>query len=466
MTLMPDPDLAFARAVHLYSAALLVLQPTFAFDDTPPSRSIFRRAVSALVLDPALLALVPHAALGTVSSLADLPLYAFQLADAAYPLLYDRDLMSEAAYLKLMRPFALWRVQPCATTPLQTLEVQIDRCFGGLATTNGTFTGIDLTHLSRFERRAGYADLGVRIHLRPSDGRIVACELPDGVRAAPSDDRAVRRCTTALLTSVTIEAHFAQSHFALSDRICTHLLSVPKTHPVRRLLVPLTNHAFFVSETGVPFLLGPRGFCAWTNFTQRGVLDLVAHATRALDAAWLLLGHAGECGAVAGHMHAWRACVRVHVRAFLALHPAIERDRHAAAFARTFASPSLPVPTIEDACTMSLLVPVVHELLSNPWSSAFVTNPFAASYVWRDAPSASPLAAHLPTLAEQIRVNSTKFSTMREGTRLDSPEWIDRCCATVEERAVYADFVRSVAALDIPPDAVLHPSNISSSVSF
>jgi hypothetical protein len=459
--------LAFARVVHLYTAALAVLQPAFAFDDTPPSRSIFRRAVSALVFDPALLALVPHAALGTVSSIADLPLYALLLASAAYPLLYARDLTSEAAYLELMRPFALWRVQPCATTPLQTLEALIGRCFGVLATTNGTFTGIDLTHLSRIERRAGYADLGVRIHLSPSDGRVVACELPGGVHAAPDDELAVRQCTSALLTSTMIEHHLAQIHLALSDRTCTHLLSVPKSHPVRRLLLPLANHAFFANETGVPFLLGPRGFCVWTNFTQSGVLDLAAHATRTLDPAWLLLGHAGECGEVAVQMHAWRACVRAHVRAFLHLHPAIERDRHAVAFARSFVSPSLPTPTVEDACTMALLVPVAHEIFSNPWSSTFVTNPFtAASFVWRDAPSTAPLLSHLPTLAEQIFVNATRHSTMREATRLDSPVWIDRCCATVEERAAYADFARSIAALNIPPDAVLNPANISSSVSY
>ena len=360
-----------------------------------------------------------------------------------------------------MRPFVLWRVAPCTTTPLQTLELLVDRCFGVLATTSDAFSGIDLTHLSRFERRVGYADLGVRIHL--ADGRVAAVDVPDASsgsrRAALDDDRAIRQCTTALLTSATVEAHLAHTHLALSD--------VPNPHAVRRLLLPLTNKPFLGNETAVPFLLGPRGFCAWTNFTQRGILDLVAHATASLDPSWLLLGHAGECGSAAAHMQAWRACVRAHVRAFLALHPGIERDRDAASFVAAFrAFPRIHERTLEGVCTMALLVSVAHESFSNPWSAPYVTNPFTASYVWRDAPAAAPLASHLPTLAEQLRVNATKFSSMREAARIDAPAWVERCCVTADERAAYAAFQRSVAALDIPPDAVLHPTNISSSVSY
>jgi hypothetical protein len=469
------PDLAFARAVHLYTAALGVLLPAPApFDDEPPSRSFFRRAVSALVFDPALLALVPHAALGTVSSLAHLPLYALTLPNMVYPLLYSTDLTSEAAYLELMRPFVIWRIAPCATTPIQTLETLIDRCFGVLATTSDALTGIDLTHLSRFERRVGYADLGVRIHL--ADGRVAAVDVPsDGSvgrrRAALDDDRAIRRCTAALLTSATVEAHAASIHFALSDRICTLVRALPEKHAARRLLLPLTNKPFFVNETAVPFLLGPRGLCDWTNFTQRGILDLVAHATATLDPSWLLLGHAGECGSSAAHVQAWRACVRSHVRAFLHLQPGIERDRDAAslvaAFARAFPRLQEQERTLEDVCTMALLVPVVHELLSNPWIATYFTNPFTASFIWRDASNGrEPLASHLPTLAEQLRVNVTTLASMREAARIDSPEWVERCCVTADERAAYAAFQRSVAALDIPSDAVLHPTNISSSVSY
>ncbi len=104
---------------------------------------------------------------------------------------------------------------------------------------------------------------------------------------------------------------------------------------------------------------------------------------------------------------------------------------------------------------------------SDLWSATYVTNPFTPSLIWRDASSGrEPLASHLPTLAEQLRVNAASFSTMREAVRIDSPEWVERCCVTADERASYAAFQRSVAALDIPSDAVLHPTNISSSVSY
>jgi hypothetical protein len=280
-----------------------------------------------------------------------------------------------------------------------------------------------------------------------------------------SDERAIRMCTTALLTSATIEAHLAHVHLALSDRVCTLVRSaLPRAHAVRRLLLPLSNRPFFGNETAVPFLLGPRGFCAWTNFTQRGVLGLVAHATRTLDPAWLLLGHEGESGEAAAHMQAWRACVRAHVRAFLSLHPAIERDHHAAAFVAAFTRERHS--TLEDVCTMALMIPVVHEVFSNPWSEPYVMNPFTASYIWRAGPIDNPLEAHLPTLAEQLRVNYSRFSTMREAVRADSPVWIDRCCVTTDERAAYASFALSIAKLNIAHDAVLHFTNISSSVSY
>ena len=491
--------LAFARAVHLYNAALAAIQPAPTFDDSPPSRSFFHRAVAAMLFDPKLIALVPHARLGTVSSIADLPVYALGLANAAYPLLYYAQIESEAAYLDAMRNFPLWRVNPCTTNARQTLDALVDRCLGILATSTGPADAssagdtpqaacIDLTHLSRFERREGYADLGVRIFLDADiDGRarVVACDVPDddcsscgcsGGLVRRTDDLAIRRCTTALLTSATIEVHAAQIHLAMSDAICTLIHThLPTRHAARRLLLPLTTRAFFANEAAVPFLLGPNGLCAWTNFTQRGVLGLVAHATSKLDPAWLLLGHEGERGSAAKHFALWRGCIRAHVRAFLALHPAIERDFASTSFVRAFASlfPRLRDPTLEDACTLALLVPVAHELFSNPWTSALVTNPFAASLVWREGQpegascnKGASLAEHMPTLAEQLRVNSTASSTMREATRVDSPEWIDRCCVTKRERAAYAAFVRSVGALDIPPDAVLFPCNVSSSVSY
>ena len=260
----------------------------------------------------------------------------------------------------------------------------------------------------------------------------------------------------------------------MSDAMCTIIrIHLPTNHAVRRLLLPLTNRAFFAQEAAVIALLGTSGLCVWTNLTQRGVLGLAAHATSKLDPSWLLFGHVGESGSAARHLGLWRKCIRAHVSAFLALHPAIERDLASAAFVRAFAS-SYPLlhrtrradPTLEEICTMALLVPVAHELFSNPWVATLVTNPFTASFVWREGRATTPLADHMPTLAEQIRVNSTVTSTMREATRVDSPEWIDRCCVTKRERAAYAEFVRSVAALDIPPDAVLFPCNVSSSVSY
>jgi hypothetical protein len=515
--MLRDTSLAFARAVHLYTAALTVASPAPTVfkneaddaDDadaaySAPSRSFLHRAVSALLFDPKLLALIPHARLGTVSSLEHLPGYALGLANAVYPLLYNTPIQSEAEYLDAMRNFPLWRVAPCATTPRQTLDALIDKCFGMLASAekadllsrtlgeSGYAACLDLTHLSRFERREGYADLGVRIFLDGS-ARVVACDVPADDRSGHSghrgsssalvrrtDDLALRRCTTALSTSATIEVHLAQVHFALSDEICTLIHThLPRDHAVRRLLLPLTNNAFFANEVGVPSLLGTKGVCAWTNFTQGGVLDLAAHAKSKLDPEWLLFGHEGECGSAARHLGLWRTCVRAHVAAFLALHPAIESDAATSAFVRAFAS-SFPLshrarrragragPTLEEICTMALLVPVVHELFSNPWNATLVMNPFTASFVWREKTDccATPLAEYLPTLAEQIRVNGVASSTMREATRLDSHKWIDRCCVSKKERAAYSAFLRAVAALDIPPDAVLCPSNVSSSVSY
>jgi hypothetical protein len=40
------------------------------------------------------------------------------------------------------------------------------------------------------------------------------------------------------------------------------------------------------------------------------------------------------------------------------------------------------------------------------------------------------------------------------------------CCVNEEEKRIYKRFLKSIAELDIPKDAVLHPTNISSSVAY
>ncbi len=121
---------------------------------------------------------------------------------------------------------------------------------------------------------------------------------------------------------------------------------------------------------------------------------------------------------------------------------------------------------LRDICTMMIYAcSIQHELYSNPRLAKLTTNPYCVSSTWKQNDSTA-LNDKINNLGEQLEVNFIASVTVNEGIRLDDERWVDMCCVSHAEKRIYKAFHNSIAKLDIPEDAILHPKNISSSVRY
>ena len=118
-----------------------------------------------------------------------------------------------------------------------------------------------------------------------------------------------------------------------------------------------------------------------------------------------------------------------------------------------------------DICAMMIYSNIIHECYSNPKISKLPMNPFTLSTTWKENDS-SNISDKINNLGEQTETNFIAYATSLESIRLDDKRFINMCCVNEEEKQIYKDFLIAISKLDIPEDAILHPKNISSSISY
>jgi hypothetical protein len=250
--------------------------------------------------------------------------------------------------------------------------------------------------------------------------------------------------------------------------------SLPPAHPMYRLLMPITHSPYWTNEGGTISLFGQTGFCQWFNFTRKGIVQYHAYAKRTLNIRDSVIPNCQIRGRSTVHKHCliWYKCIRRFVRQFLSIQTAesLECDDFLHQLRSTYngiydESKSKTI-NLRDICTMMMYAcSIQHELYSNPRLAKLTTNPFYISSTWKQNDSTT-LTDKINNLGEQLEVNFIATVTANEGIRLDDERWVDMCCVSQDEKRIYKAFHNSIAKLDIPEDAILHPKNISSSVTY
>jgi hypothetical protein len=165
----------------------------------------------------------------------------------------------------------------------------------------------------------------------------------------------------------------------------------------------------------------------------------------------------------------WYNCIREFVSNFLSIQPSFDygkfinllKENYCGIYDETKKS----FDNIIDICTMFIFSNIIHECCSNSKVSKLSTNPFTISTTWKQNDSLN-VNDKINNLGEQLGINYVAYVTSLEAIRLTDKRWIEICCVNDTEKQIYSAFIKKSLKLDIPKDTILHPSNISSSISY
>jgi hypothetical protein len=283
-------------------------------------------------------------------------------------------------------------------------------------------------------------------------------------------------------TIITLEKHAFYIHFLLSDQFNTLLNTMnDKTNPIYRILIPVTNDPYGINEVASISLLGQTGVCVWFNFTRKGLEQYYNYAKQNLKIRDFLVPSKIKGGSmIHQHQHLWYDCIHKFVKNFMEdniinKHFLSSDDKTTNDFidllknnySGIYDDKKEKLSNIIDICTMIIYYNIIHEIYSNNKLSKLFMNPFKLSTTWKQNDSLK-LVDKINNLGEQTLVNFVMYVTSSEAIRLDDERWIDMCCTNLTEKEIYQNFRESISELgkEIPLDAILHPNNISSSVSY
>jgi hypothetical protein len=344
-------------------------------------------------------------------------------------------------------------------------------------TANNTFI-LNTHKLSKYEIRKGYSNLKTLVCLN-ADLSFKYCEVGEKRYFAdsPGIDFAVRECITAIMTLITIEKHLFNIHMSVNDKMNAILeTQLIKIHPVRRLLGMYSNRPYFQQEFATVSLLGPKGLSNVFNLTHKGVIDymneyLTNHDIRKEMYVAKHLEHFSNNG-INGDMKLWWDCIYNFVNDFLKLHASSLTDYETTQFLNTLKQEYPDICGSEtdvqknlcDICTIVLFSNIIHETYSNSSLGLILCNPFLISSTWKENAS-NNLADKVNNLSEQLMTNIILTATKPDSVPIGSEMWENMFGNTDDERNVFRNFRNSIQQLDIAETSILHPKNISSSIS-
>ena len=256
----------------------------------------------------------------------------------------------------------------------------------------------------------------------------------------------------------------------ITDITNTLLNQMTKSNPLYRILIPFTYEVYQSHESASISLLGETGFCSMFNFTREGVVQYYEYVKQNFDFREFLTPNplSGK-STIHKHQHMWFKCIHKFVKSFLQIQTNLDCDEFLnlmkANYNGIYDANKSSLENAIDICVMIMYTNVVHEVHSNKQLVNASTNPFTVSTTWKQNDSLN-LCDKINTLGEQSLVDVVLYVTSFEAIRLDDERWVDMCCVNETERQIYQKFRKAISKLDIPEDAILHPKNISSSISY
>lgn len=342
---------------------------------------------------------------------------------------------------------------------------------------NDTFV-LSTKHLSKYEIRPGYSTLNTLVCLN-KDLSFNYCEVGEKryLSDSPGIEFAVRECMTAITTLFTVEKHLFNVHMLVNDKINTLVeVNLTQSHPIRRLLGMYANKPYIQQEIGTLSLLAPKGFGSFFNLTQKGVLDYLTdysashNIRKELYVADQLNLFSNEN--MNGDMKLWWGCISKFVSEFIKLNSAMMADTETKLFLDQIkqeypgvgGAETDDLKILSDICCMALFSNIIHETYSNSSLGMILCNPFVVSSTWKSNDS-SNLSDKINNLSEQLMSNIILVATKPESIPMGSELWETKFANNDDERKVFRDFRTSIGELQISETSILHPKNISSSIS-
>ena len=453
----------FEQLLNYYNSHFVVTKPIF--DNMQPSNMLEYRIMKALFFDE-MLDLVPHTKSGTVNGFQEFSQLILSTAIGRIWPTSSYKFVNELDYITTMKSVN-FNVEPTHLSAKQLFDSILDNYIGyGLITKTKKQYVIDTRYLQKFEIRDGYSKLDTIVYL-DDKMHFGYCKI-NGIRR--TDDLAIRECVAAVFTIMTIEKHLFTIHLLISDQSNILLNTTDRSTPVYRILTPFTHDPYSINESGSITLLGQTGVCNWFNFTRAGLGQYYESTMRDFKIRDLLIPKKMPGNsAVHKHQHLWFNCIRKFVNEFMSVQKALNCDDFVKLLKTNYNGICDDCKTkfenVVDICTMMIYSTIIHETCSNPSLSKFAVNPFTVSTTWRQNDSLE-LADKVNNLGEQTAVNFMAYISSLEAIRIDDVRWMEMCCVNEEEKRIYKRFLKSIADLDIPEDAILHPKNLSSSISY
>ena len=454
----------FSRLLEYYNNNFIATDPVY--DNTQPSQS-FEKSVFKFIFHDSMLDLVPHSAKGIVYDFNYMSSYIVSTITGRYWPLSGYIFINEIDYISTMKSVN-FMVEPYESSQRRLFNDLLDNYIGyGLVSEyNGKYV-IDMRHLKQFEVKQGYSSLNCIVYL-DDDLCFDYCKIN---RQKRTDDFAIRECMTALITVITIEKHLFSTHFIVSDKFNMLLYdNLDKVNPIYRVILPTSNNPYSINELASVTLLRETGLNLWFNFTRNGLKEYYEYVKRKFCIReYLIPKLVSGKSQVHKHQHLWFDCIHNFVSEFLA----IQNEFDCSQFLRILQDNYKEIydigiskfENVVDICTMIIYNNIIHECYSNSKIIKLFMNPYTVSTTWKQNGNIE-LRYKINNMGEQTMANFVAYASSLEAIRLDDERWINMCCVSPEEKKVYQRFRKAISTLDIPENAILHPKNISSSVSY
>lgn len=455
--------LFFKTLFDFYNHNFVISEPVY--NNIQPSKSFEKLWFTHIFYD-SMLTLIPHSENGIVYDFSSTQkVILFTLFGRYWPK-SNYKFVNESDYITIMNSLN-FPVNANTVSQRKMINNFINHYVGyGLVTRKNDRYIIDTRHLQQFETREGYSKLNCVIYL-DDKMQFEYCKINGKQRA---DNFAIRECLTAIITIVTIEKHFFGTHILIADKFNVLLDTIDKTNAIYRILIPITNDPYSAAENSSVTLFGETGFCSMFNFTKRGVIDYFKFFKRKFSLREHLIPKqfTGK-SEIHKHQCLWFNCILNFVSQFLSIQESLDcdvflqlvRKEYQGVYDKT----KTKLMNVIDICTMMIYSNIIHECYSNSMISKMPQNPFTMSTTWKQNES-SNIGDKINNLGEQTQINFVSYTTSLEAMRMDDERWINICCVNLSEEKIYRDFIDSISKLNIPQDVVLHPKNISSSISY